>query len=110
MIGNNSCGVHSVMGGRTSDNLLTMEVVTYDGTRLQVGETSEATLETIRRQGGRRGEIYAALLRLRDDHAEAIRRLFPTSRAAYPVTTCRTCCRRKDSTWPAPWSAAKAPA
>jgi FAD/FMN-containing dehydrogenase/Fe-S oxidoreductase len=77
MIGNNSCGVHSVMGGRTSDNLLTMEVVTYDGTRLQVGETSEATLETIRRQGGRRGEIYAALLRLRDDHAEAIRRRFP---------------------------------
>src|SRR5205823_13783707 len=29
MIGNNSCGVHSVMAGRTSDNVLSLDVLTY---------------------------------------------------------------------------------
>src|ERR1039458_596444 len=34
MIGNNSCGVHSVMAGKTDDNIEELEAVTYDGTRL----------------------------------------------------------------------------
>ena len=38
MIGNNSCGVHSVMAGKTDDNIEALDVVTYDGTRLQVGQ------------------------------------------------------------------------
>ncbi len=38
MIGNNSCGVHSVMAGKTDDNIEALEVVTYDGTRLTAGE------------------------------------------------------------------------
>src|SRR5580704_17461603 len=37
MIGNNSCGVHSVMAGKTDDNIEALEVVTYDGTRVKVG-------------------------------------------------------------------------
>src|SRR3954470_1274394 len=40
MLGNNSCGTHSVMGGRTADNTIELDVVLYDGTRLQVGPTS----------------------------------------------------------------------
>src|SRR6201993_2675969 len=40
MIGNNSCGVHSIMGGKTDDNVEALEVVTYDGTRMQVGQGS----------------------------------------------------------------------
>jgi len=38
MIGNNSCGVHSVMAGKTDENIEELEVVTYDGTRLKVGQ------------------------------------------------------------------------
>jgi FAD/FMN-containing dehydrogenase/Fe-S oxidoreductase len=38
MIGNNSCGVHSVMAGKTDDNIEELEVVLYDGTRLTLGE------------------------------------------------------------------------
>ncbi len=38
MIGNNSCGVHSIMGGKTDENIEALEVVTYDGTRLKVGQ------------------------------------------------------------------------
>src|SRR4030088_90958 len=40
MIGNNSCGVHSVMAGKTDDNIEALEILTYDGTRMKVGETS----------------------------------------------------------------------
>src|SRR5579862_5100602 len=36
MIGNNSCGVHSVMAGKTDDNIEALEVLTYDGHRLRV--------------------------------------------------------------------------
>src|SRR3954466_12098032 len=37
MIGNNSCGVHSIMGGKTDDNIEALDVVTYDGIRLNLG-------------------------------------------------------------------------
>src|SRR5213075_262497 len=53
MLGNNSCGVHSVMaefyggGARTSDNVRELEVLLYDGTILRVGQTSEAELARI---------------------------------------------------------------
>ena len=38
MIGNNSCGVHSIMGGKTDDNIEALEVLTYDGVRMKVGQ------------------------------------------------------------------------
>jgi FAD/FMN-containing dehydrogenase/Fe-S oxidoreductase len=77
MIGNNSCGVHSVMAGRTSDNVEELDVLLYDGTRLRVGATSEEEVDAVVRGGGRRGEIYGALRDLRDRYAEAIRERFP---------------------------------
>jgi FAD/FMN-containing dehydrogenase/Fe-S oxidoreductase len=77
MIGNNSCGVHSVMGGKTSENVEELEILTYDGTRMRVGATSDTELEQIIRDGGRRGEIYAALNALRDKYAELIRARYP---------------------------------
>jgi FAD/FMN-containing dehydrogenase len=54
MIGNNSCGVHSVMAGKTDDNIEELEVLTYDGLRMKVGRTSDSELEHIIREGGRR--------------------------------------------------------
>jgi FAD/FMN-containing dehydrogenase len=54
MIGNNSCGTHSVMGGKTVDNVIELDVVTYDGTRLTVGPTSPEQYERIVAGGGRR--------------------------------------------------------
>jgi FAD/FMN-containing dehydrogenase/Fe-S oxidoreductase len=82
-VGNNSCGAHSVQamflgeGGRTSDNVHSLEVLTYDGLRLRVGATSEDELEQIVAAGGRRGEIYAALRDLRDRYTDLIRDRFP---------------------------------
>jgi FAD/FMN-containing dehydrogenase/Fe-S oxidoreductase len=77
MIGNDSCGVHSVMAGKTVDNVEALDVVTYDGTRLRVGPASPEELQAIVRAGGRRGEIYAALAALRDRYADLIRTRFP---------------------------------
>jgi FAD/FMN-containing dehydrogenase/Fe-S oxidoreductase len=78
-IGNNSCGIHSVQsqlygpGPRTSDNVHALEIVTYDGARFWVGVNEEEQLDEIIAEGGRKGEIYAALRDLRDKYADAIR-------------------------------------
>jgi len=77
MIGNNSCGVHSVMAGKTDENIEELEILTYDGLRLSVGQTSEGELERLIREGGRRGQIYAALKNLRDRYAELVRQRYP---------------------------------
>jgi FAD/FMN-containing dehydrogenase/Fe-S oxidoreductase len=77
MIGNNSCGVHSVMAGRTADNVEELEVVTGDGLRLRVGATPEDELERRIAAGGREGEIYRRLRDLRDRYAPLIRERFP---------------------------------
>src|SRR5213595_945429 len=83
MLGNNSCGVHSVMaefhggGARSSDNVRELEVLLYDGTILRVGKTSPLELEQIIQGGGRRGEIYHQLRGLRDQYGELVRQRYP---------------------------------
>ncbi len=77
MIGNNSCGVHSVMAGKTDDNIDALEVLTYDGLRLKVGQTSDNELQTIIGQGGRRGELYAGLRSLGEKYSDLVRQRFP---------------------------------
>src|SRR5438552_46844 len=77
MIGNNSCGVHSVIAGRTVDNVLELEVLTYDGLRVKVGPTSDSELAAIIQQGGRKAEIYSRLHALRGKYADLIRQRYP---------------------------------
>ena len=77
MIANNSCGAHSVMAGKTVENVEALEIATFDGARFWVGPTSDDELERIIAAGGRQGEIYAALKQLRDTYAGQIRAKFP---------------------------------
>jgi FAD/FMN-containing dehydrogenase/Fe-S oxidoreductase len=77
MIGNNSCGVHGLMAGKVVDNVESLDILLYDGTRLTVGRTSEDQLRSFIAQGGRIGGIYSRLKALRDQHAERIRERFP---------------------------------
>jgi FAD/FMN-containing dehydrogenase/Fe-S oxidoreductase len=77
MIGNNSCGVHSVMAGKTDDNIEVLEILTYDGLRLKVGATSKEELEHIIREGGRRGEIYAKLKTIAETYGDLVRQRYP---------------------------------
>ncbi len=61
MIGNNSCGSHSVAWGTTLDNVVELDVLLYDGTRLTVGSTTPAELDRLAALPGRVGEIHTAL-------------------------------------------------
>ncbi|MGH9438551.1 MAG: FAD-binding oxidoreductase, partial [Terriglobia bacterium] len=77
MIGNNSCGTHSLLGGKTVDNAEELRILLYDGTLMTVGATSDKEFESIVDQGGRRGEIYARLRAIRDQYEELVRARFP---------------------------------
>lgn len=83
MLGNNSCGIHSLLaakygrGLRTSDNTHELEVLTYDGLRMRVGATPPEELEQIIRAGGPRGQLYGKLKAFVDKYADHIRRSFP---------------------------------
>ncbi len=83
MLGNNSCGIHSVMaafrgdGARTSDNTHSLKILTYDGEIMEVGATSEEELQNIIEAGGRKGEIYKKLKEIRDKYARQVREKYP---------------------------------
>jgi len=83
MLGNNSCGIHSLIcrnngfGLRTSDNTHELDIITYDGARMRVGATPEERLEHLITTNTPQGRIYAQLEKLRDDCASEIRRGMP---------------------------------
>jgi len=89
MIGNNSCGVHSIMGGKTDDNIEALEVVTYDGVRMKVGSggriepggDSRPRISGDREvKGGnnhRIDQLHTALKQIADQYADLIRQKFP---------------------------------
>ena len=77
MIGNNSCGAHSVMAGKTDDNIDELDILTYDGLRMKVGQTSDAEFEKIIGARDRRGEIYAGLRKLRETYSDLIKQRYP---------------------------------
>ncbi|WP_321786565.1 FAD-binding and (Fe-S)-binding domain-containing protein [Paraburkholderia sp. J94] len=77
MIGNNSCGAHSVMAGKTAENIEALEVLTYDGEQFWVGPTDDAALREHLAAGGRRAEIVSGLLGLVEKYGDAIREGFP---------------------------------
>src|ERR1700722_20395462 len=77
MIGNNSCGVHSVMAGKTDDNIEELEVLTYDGLRMKVGATSADDLDRFCTEKSRRGEIYSKLQGIASASGDLVRQRFP---------------------------------
>lgn len=83
MLGNDSCGVHSVLsefygpGPRTHDNVEELDIVTYGGLRLRVGATSPEERQAIIGAGGRRGELYAQLQDFVQRWGDLIRARYP---------------------------------
>src|SRR5437773_2235411 len=77
MIGNNSCGTHSLLGGKTVDNVEELRILLYDGTQMTVCNANETRLAEIIAQGGRPGEIYGKLHAMRENYAGLIRDRFP---------------------------------
>src|ERR1700751_2546289 len=89
MIGNNSCGVHSIMGGKTDDNIEALEVLTYDGVRMNVGRGGRIEPcgdSRLRLSGGpeisgrnndRINQLHTALKQMADQYADLICEKFP---------------------------------
>ena len=83
MLGNNSCGIHSLLaakygfGLRTSDNTHALEILTYDGDRMSVGQTPPEALERMIARGDAQGKIYGQLRDLRDKYQQQLRHHFP---------------------------------
>jgi len=71
MLGNNSCGVHSILAGVTADNVESLDVLLYDGTRLTVSRGDEA----IRGPGAE--QLSRRLRELADRWDDRIRSGFP---------------------------------
>ena len=77
MLGNNSCGAHAQMAGKAAENILSMDVLLYDGTRMRVGWTDESELAAHIAKGGRKGQIYSKLKSLREKYGRLIRERYP---------------------------------
>jgi FAD/FMN-containing dehydrogenase/Fe-S oxidoreductase len=77
MVGNNACGVHSVVAGRTADNVAALDVILADGTRLWAGPTTEDELGRLADRADRVGRLHRQLRDLRDEYADAVRAGFP---------------------------------
>lgn len=73
MIGNNSCGVHSVMAGKTDANVIALDVLSYRGVRMDVTSLSEEGLEGAVARGGPTGALLASLRDLRQRYVNEIR-------------------------------------
>jgi FAD/FMN-containing dehydrogenase/Fe-S oxidoreductase len=77
MIGNNSCGVHAQMAGKAGENVLSMDIVLYDGTQMTVGWMNDQQLDGKIAQGGREGSIYAQLKLLREKYGQLVKERYP---------------------------------
>lgn len=94
MIGNNSCGSHSVAWGTTADNVEALTVARYGGDTLRLG----AAGGTARPPGCANWPAATS---------PCCAPASPNSRAASPGTPSTPCCRSADRTSPAPSAAAR---
>lgn len=77
MIGNDSCGAHALMAGKTVENIESLEILTYDGDIFEVGPVSEEELQSIIQENSTRGRIYSQLKDLRDRVGDLVRAQYP---------------------------------
>jgi FAD/FMN-containing dehydrogenase/Fe-S oxidoreductase len=77
MIGNNSCGSSAQAYGKMVDSIRRLEVITYDGLRMWVGQTDEDEFGRILAEGGRRADIYRELKAIVGEYADDIRSRYP---------------------------------
>src|SRR5699024_10125088 len=83
MIGNNSCGTHSIMsefygpGPLTVDQVLELDVLTYRGERFTIGAMTETQLQDTIDKGGEKGRILRQLRELCDRDVVHLRLCFP---------------------------------
>ena len=76
-IGNNSCGAHSVVYGKTSDQVIDLEVITSCAESLKLGLITGTQLEQKKKQQDFEGYLYREVHKLGMEHAMEIGRRYP---------------------------------
>ena len=76
-LGNNSCGAHSIMWGKTSDNVLEMDVVLSNGDVARFGRLNGEQLEAKMKLEGLEGDIYRRLFAIGEEHRDEILSRYP---------------------------------
>ena len=76
-IGNNTCGAHSVIYGKTLDHVLELDVALSDATGSHFGPLSASELHLKLAAGGLGSEIYGAVSRLARENQDEIEARFP---------------------------------
>ncbi|WP_237478799.1 FAD-binding and (Fe-S)-binding domain-containing protein [Lichenibacterium dinghuense] len=77
MIATDASGKGSRIYGRTSDHVLSLDVVLSDGSDFTVRPRSRAEVEAVVAAGGVAGEAHAEVLRVVEEHAALIADTFP---------------------------------
>ena len=77
MIGNNSCGPHSVMAGKTEENVIELDILTYDGFECAWERRRTRSIGASSTPAAGAAEIYKGLKQIAVRHREEIRRRFP---------------------------------
>ncbi|MBI2165200.1 MAG: FAD-binding protein [Chloroflexi bacterium] len=76
-IGNNSCGAHSIVYGKTVDHVLELQCVLSDGSEATFLELPPAAVETRTAQRNLEGQIYREVRRLAESYRDEVERRFP---------------------------------
>lgn len=77
MIGNNSCGTHSILYGTTRDHVLSMDVIMADGGVASVGGWDDATLSEQLKRQDLLGQGLRKLHEITTEHEALIRAQYP---------------------------------
>ncbi|KYP13056.1 FAD-binding and (Fe-S)-binding domain-containing protein, partial [Flavihumibacter sp. CACIAM 22H1] len=82
MIGNNSCGLHSMVWGTTRDHVLEVKVILSNGEEALVKALDATALQAKKKQTGLEGQIYREIDRILTDTAnqKAIREAYPAEK------------------------------
>ena len=77
MIGNNSCGSHSIIYGKTIDHVLELDVVLSDGTRTVFRPVGDREYGEKTAAGGMEGRIYREIRRIAHENRDEIAARYP---------------------------------
>ena len=77
MIGNNSCGAHSIIWGKTIDHTLELSVVLADGSQAILRPVSDSERSACESQDNLEGSIYRAMREILHTYDGEIRARFP---------------------------------
>jgi FAD/FMN-containing dehydrogenase/Fe-S oxidoreductase len=76
-VGNNSCGAHSIVYGKTIDNVLSVDAVLADASLTRFERVDGVALQSKLSKEGLEGDLYRELRRIGHEQHEEIERRFP---------------------------------